>query len=78
VAWARPIAAFDRLVGRAVAKILSKRTLEEHKRHRNRRTLQPFLDVRIAGLDKTLGGSFGRRYLPSRRRLTIIPSLVAA
>jgi len=46
----------------AVNKILSKRMIKKQQMRWNRWTVQPFLDVRIAGLNKTLCGSFRRRY----------------
>ena len=46
----------------AVNEILSKRIIKKQQMRWNRRTLQPFLDVRIAVLNKTLSGSFSRRY----------------
>ena len=44
----------------AVNEILSKRMIK--KQQMNRWTVQPFLDVRVAVLNKTLRGSFRRRY----------------
>jgi len=46
----------------AVNEILSKRMIKKQQMQWNRWTVQPFLDVRIAVLNKMLGGSFKRRY----------------
>jgi len=46
----------------AVNGILSKRMIKKQQMRWNRWTVQPFLDVRIAVLNKTLTGSFRRRY----------------
>ena len=46
----------------AVNEILSKRMIKKQQMRRNRWTVQPFLDVRIAVLNKTLSGSFKRLY----------------
>jgi hypothetical protein len=46
----------------AVNEILSKRMIKKQQMRWNRWTVQPFLDVRIAVLNKTLGGSFRRLY----------------
>jgi hypothetical protein len=46
----------------AVNEILSKRMIKKQQMRWNRWTVQPFLDVRIAVLNKTLRGSFQRRY----------------
>jgi hypothetical protein len=46
----------------AVNEILSKRMIKKQQMRWNRWTVQPFLDVRIAVLNKTLSGSFRRRY----------------
>jgi hypothetical protein len=44
----------------AVNEILSKRMIKKQQMRWNRWTLQPFLDVRVAALNKTLAGSFKR------------------
>jgi hypothetical protein len=46
----------------AVNEILSKRMIKKQQMRWNRWTLQPFLDVHTAVLNKTLRGSFRRRY----------------
>jgi hypothetical protein len=46
----------------AVNEILSKRTIKKQQMRWNRRTVQPFLDERIAVLNKTPSGSFKRLY----------------
>ena len=46
----------------AVNEILSKRMIKKQQMRWNRWSLQPFLDVRVAVLNKTLSGSFRRRY----------------
>lgn len=46
----------------AVNEILSKRMIKKQQMRWNRWTVQPFLDVRTAVLNKTLGGSFQRLY----------------
>jgi hypothetical protein len=46
----------------AVNEILSKRMIKKQQMRWNRWTLQPFLDVRVAVLNKSLSGSFRRRY----------------
>jgi hypothetical protein len=46
----------------AVNEILSKRMIKKQQMRWNRWTVQPFLDVRIAVLNRTLSGSFRRRY----------------
>ena len=46
----------------AVNEILSKRMIKKQQMRWNRWTLQPFLDVRVAVLNKTLAGSFRRLY----------------
>jgi hypothetical protein len=46
----------------AVNEILSKRMIKKQQMRWNRWTVQPFLDVRVAVLNKTLCGSFKRRY----------------
>jgi hypothetical protein len=46
----------------AVNEILSKRMIKKQQMRWNRWTVQRFLDVRIAVLNKTLRGSFQRRY----------------
>lgn len=46
----------------AVNEILSKRMIKKQQMRWNRWTVQPFLDVRLAVLNKTLGGEFKRRY----------------
>jgi hypothetical protein len=46
----------------AVNKILSKRMIKKQQMRWNRWTVQPFLDVRVAVLNKTLVGSFRRLY----------------
>jgi len=46
----------------AVNEILSKRVIKKQQMRWNRWTVQPFLDVRVAVLNKTLCGSFRRRY----------------
>ena len=46
----------------AVNEILSKRMIKKQQMRWNRWTMQPFLDVRIAVLNKTLVGSFRRLY----------------
>jgi hypothetical protein len=46
----------------AVNEILSKRMIKKQQMRWNRWTLQPFLDVRVAVLNKTLCSSFRRRY----------------
>jgi hypothetical protein len=46
----------------AVNEILSKRMIKKQQMRWNRWTVQPFLDVHIAVLNKTLRGSFMRRY----------------
>jgi hypothetical protein len=46
----------------AVNEILSKRMIKKQQMRWKRWTVQPFLDVRIAVLNKTLKGSFRRRY----------------
>lgn len=59
---------FDRLplstafVQSAVNEILSKRMIKKQQMRWNRWTVQPFLDVRVAVLNKTLAGSFRRLY----------------
>jgi hypothetical protein len=40
--------------------------------------LQPFLDVRVAVLNKTLAGSFKRLYPDFQQTMTISAALVAA
>ncbi|MBG0792121.1 hypothetical protein IYY11_01310 [Methylocystis sp. H62] len=46
----------------AVDEILSKRMIKKQQVRWNRWTVQPFLDVRVAVLNKTLAGSFRRLY----------------
>lgn len=46
----------------AVKETLSKRMIKKQQMQWNRWTLQPFLDVRVAVLNKTLVGSFKRLY----------------
>jgi hypothetical protein len=46
----------------AVNEILSKRMIKKQQMRWNRWTVQPFLDVRVAVLNKTLAGSFMRLY----------------
>lgn len=46
----------------AVNEILSKRMIKKQQMRWNRWTVQPFLDVRTAVLNNTLGGSFKRLY----------------
>ncbi len=46
----------------AVNEILSKRMIKKQQMRWNRWTIQPFLDVRVAVLNKTLAGSFRRLY----------------
>ena len=46
----------------AVNEILSKRMIKKQQMRWNRWTVQPFLDVRVAVLNKTLAGSFRRLY----------------
>ena len=46
----------------AVNEILSKRMIKKQQMRWNRWTVQPFLDVRIAVLNKALCGSFRLRY----------------
>ena len=46
----------------AVNETLSKRMIKKQQMRWNRWTVQPFLDVRIAVLNKTLGGLFRRLY----------------
>ena len=46
----------------AVNEILSKRMIKKQQMRWNRWTAQPFLDVRVAVLNKTLAGSFRRLY----------------
>lgn len=46
----------------AVNELLSKRMIKKQQMRWNRWTVQPFLDVRIAVLNKTLAGSFKRLY----------------
>jgi hypothetical protein len=46
----------------AVNEILSKRMIKKQQMRWNRWTVQPFLDVRVAILNKTLAGSFRRLY----------------
>lgn len=46
----------------AVNEILSKRMINKQQMRWNRWTVQPFLNVRIAVLNNTLGGSFRRAY----------------
>ena len=46
----------------AVNEILSKRMIKKQQMRWNRWTVQPFLDVRVAVLNKTLRGSFKRLY----------------
>ncbi len=46
----------------AVNEILSKRMIKKQQMRWNRWTLQPFFDVRVAVLNKTLCSSFRRRY----------------
>ena len=46
----------------AVNEILSKRMIKKQQMRRNRLTVRPFLDVRVAVLNKTLAGSFRRLY----------------
>jgi hypothetical protein len=46
----------------AVNEILSKRMIKKQQMRWNRWTVQPFLDVRVAVLNKTLAGSFKRLY----------------
>ena len=48
--------------GKRVNEILSKRMIEKQQMRWSRWTVQPFLDVRIVVLTKTLRGSFQRRY----------------
>ena len=46
----------------AVNEILSKRMIKKQQMRWNRWTIQPFLDVRVSVLNKTLAGSFRRLY----------------
>ena len=46
----------------AVNEILSKRMIKKQQMRWNRWTVQSFLDVRVAVLNKTLAGSFRRLY----------------
>ncbi|MGA8173003.1 MAG: hypothetical protein WB816_19535 [Methylocystis sp.] len=46
----------------AVNEILSKRMIKKQQMRWNKWTVQPFLDVRVAVLNKTLSGSFKRLY----------------
>jgi hypothetical protein len=46
----------------AVNEILSKRMIKKQQMRWNRWSVQPFLDVRVAVLNKTLAGSFRRLY----------------
>jgi hypothetical protein len=46
----------------AINEILSKRMIKKQQMRWNRWTVQPFLDVRVAVLNKTLAGSFRRLY----------------
>ncbi len=46
----------------AVNEILSKRMIKKQQMRWNRWTVQPFLDVRVAVLNKTLAVSFRRLY----------------
>ncbi len=46
----------------AVNAILSKRVIKKQQTRWNRWTVQPFLDVRVAVLNKTLAPSFRRLY----------------
>jgi len=46
----------------AVNEILSKRMIKKQQMRWKRWTVQPFLDVRVAVLNKTLWDSFRRRY----------------
>jgi len=46
----------------AANEILSKRMIKKQQMRWNRWTVQPFLDVRVAVLNKTLAGSFRRLY----------------
>ena len=56
------LAISTRFVESAVNEILSKRMIKKQQMRWNRWTVQPFLDARIAVLNKTLKGSFQRRY----------------
>ena len=56
----RPIS--TAFVESAVNEILSKRMIKKQQMRWNRWTVQPFLDVRVAVLNKTLAGSFRRHY----------------
>src|SRR5271165_3770299 len=56
----RPIS--TAFVESAVNEILSKRMIKKQPMRWNRWTVQPFLDVRVAVLNKTLAGSFMRLY----------------
>ena len=53
---------FNAFVESAVNDILSKRMIKKQQMRWNRWTVQPFLDVRNAVLNKTLCGSFKRLY----------------
>jgi hypothetical protein len=62
----------------AVNEILSKRMIKKQQMRWNRWTVQPFLDVRVAVLNKTLAGSFRRRYPAFRADNDHDPIRVAA
>jgi hypothetical protein len=46
----------------AVNEILSRRMIKKQQMHCNRRTVQPFFDVRVAVPNRALAGSFRRLY----------------
>ena len=57
----------------AVSEILSKRMIKKQQMRWNRWTVQPFLDVRVAVLNKTLCGSFKRHIEISKQTIRITP-----
>jgi len=57
----------------AVNEILSKRMIKKQQMRWNRWTVQPFLDVRIAVLNKTLAARSGDFIPPSKQTMIIMP-----
>jgi hypothetical protein len=61
----------------AINEIIARRMIKKQRMRWNRWTVQPFLDVSVAGLDGTLESSFRRLY-PDFRPANDIPPISAA
>jgi hypothetical protein len=61
----------------AINEIIAKRMVKSQQMRWDRRTLQPFLDVRVAVLDGTLERSF-RQIYPSFRLANVVDPVSAA